>query len=45
MAEIRVAPARRNRTILWVTVITIVVVAALVWYFLMGPGAAATGGA
>jgi hypothetical protein len=45
MAEIRVAPQRRTRTVLVVTLITIAVVAAVVWYFLMGPGAAATGGA
>lgn len=45
MAEIRVAPQRRNRTVLLVTLITVAVVAALVWYFLIGPGAAATGGA
>ena len=44
MAEIRVAPQRRNRTVVWVTIVTIAVLAAAVWYFLMGPGAVATGG-
>lgn len=42
MAEIRVAPQRRNRTIVWI-VVAVVVLAALAWYFLMGPGAASTG--
>ena len=44
MAEIRVAPQRRNRTVVLVTIIAVAVVAALAWYFLMGPGAVATGG-
>lgn len=43
MAEIRVAPQRRNRTIVWI-LIAVVVVAALAWYFLAGPGAGATTG-
>jgi hypothetical protein len=40
MAEIRVAPQRRNRAIVWI-VVALVIVAAVVWYFLAGPGAAA----
>lgn len=40
MAEIRVAPQRRNRAVIWI-VVAVVVVAALAWYFLAGPGAAA----
>lgn len=43
MAEIRVAPTRRNRAIVWV-ILAVVVLAALAWYFLAGPGAAATTG-
>jgi hypothetical protein len=43
MAEIRVAPARRNRAIVWI-IIAVVVVAAVAWYFLAGPGVAATTG-
>lgn len=40
MAEIRVAPQRRNRAIVWI-VIAVVVVAAAAWYFLAGPGVGA----
>lgn len=43
MAEIRVAPQRRNRAIVWV-ILAVVVLAAVAWYFLAGPGAAATTG-
>jgi hypothetical protein len=37
MAEIQVAPKRRNRAILWIVLLAIIV-AALAWYFLAGPG-------
>lgn len=40
MAEIRVAPQRRSRAIVWI-VLLVVVLAALAWYFLAGPGAGA----
>lgn len=40
MAEIRVAPTRRNRAVLWIVVVA-VIVAAAAWFFLAGPGAAA----
>lgn len=40
MAEIRVAPQRRNRAVIWIVVI-VLIVAALAWYFLAGPGAGA----
>jgi hypothetical protein len=43
MAEIRVAPQRRSRAIIWV-VLAVVVLAAVAWYFLAGPGAATTTG-
>jgi hypothetical protein len=44
MAEIRVAPERRSRPIILI-VIAVVILAGLVWYFLMGPGVStATGG-
>lgn len=43
MAEIRVAPQRRSRAIVWV-VLAVVVLAAVAWYFLAGPGAATTTG-
>ena len=42
MAEIRVAPQRRSRAVVWI-VLLLVVVAAIAWYFLAGPGAATTG--
>ena len=35
MAEIRVEPKRRNLTWLWV-LLAVLVIAALVWYFLLG---------
>lgn len=37
MAEIRVAPQRRSRTLVWV-VLAVLVLAVVAWYFLMGPG-------
>jgi hypothetical protein len=40
MAEIRVAPTRRNRAVVWIVVIALIVAVAA-WYFLAGPGAAA----
>lgn len=40
MAEIRVAPQRRNRAVVWIVVLA-VIVAAAAWYFLVGPGAGA----
>ena len=43
MAEIRVAPQRRNRTLVIALVVAAVVVAAVAWFFLAGPGASATG--
>ena len=43
MAEIRVAPQRRNKAIVWI-IVAVVVVAAVAWYFLAGPGATATTG-
>lgn len=39
MAEIKVAPERRSRTVVWVVVIAIIIVAVLAWYFLAGPSA------
>ena len=39
MAEIKVAPQRRNRAALWIIVL-VVVLAIAAWYFLAGPGAA-----
>jgi len=42
MAEIRVAPQRRNRAMVWLLVVAIVVAAIVAWYFLAGPGAGAT---
>ena len=38
MAEIRVAPTRRNRAVVWIVIVAIIVAAAA-WYFLAGPGA------
>ncbi|HJQ21870.1 MAG TPA: hypothetical protein VJ867_16115 [Gemmatimonadaceae bacterium] len=38
MAEIKVAPQRRNRAALWI-VLVVIVVAIAAWYFLAGPGA------
>jgi len=37
MAEIKVAPQRRNRAIVWIIVVA-VIVALAAWYFLAGPG-------
>lgn len=45
MAEIRVAPQRRNRALGWILLIVIVLAAIAAWYFLAGPGAAAATGA
>ena len=44
MAEIRVAPQRRSRRLVWI-VLAVVVLAVLAWYFLMGPGVSTAGGA
>jgi hypothetical protein len=33
VAEIRVAPQRRNRAVVWI-ILLVVIVAALAWYFL-----------
>jgi hypothetical protein len=41
MAEIRVAPQRRNRAALWIVLIAVIVAAVAAWYFLAGPGAGA----
>jgi hypothetical protein len=41
MAEIRVAPERRNRAALWIVLIVIIIAAVGAWYFLAGPGAGA----
>ena len=43
MAEIRVAPQRRNRAIVWIVIVA-VVLAGVAWYLLAGPGAAQIGG-
>jgi len=43
MAEIRVAPQRRNRTIAWVLLLALVIAAIAAWYFLAGPGATIAG--
>ena len=40
MAEIRVAPQRRNRAVVWV-VLVVLIAAVAAWYFLAGPGAGA----
>lgn len=39
MAEIRVAPQRRNRAALWIIVVAVIVAAIVAWYFLAGRGA------
>jgi hypothetical protein len=39
MAEIKVAPQRSNRAIVWILVV-VVIVAVAAWYFLAGPGKA-----
>ena len=41
MAEIRVAPQRRNRAMTVMIVVALIVVAVVAWYFLAGPGAGA----
>ena len=43
MAEIRIAPARRTRAVVWAVavIVAVVIAAAAVWFFLVGPGAAA----
>ena len=41
MAEIRVAPQRRNRAMVWMIVAVLIVAAIAAWYFLAGPGAGA----
>jgi len=41
VAEIHVAPKSRNRTVLWIVLLAIVI-AAVAWYFLAGPGVNAT---
>jgi predicted nucleic acid-binding Zn ribbon protein len=41
MAEIRVAPQRRNRAMMAMIVIALILVAVVAWYFLAGPGAGA----
>jgi len=41
MAEIRVAPQRRNRSMVWMITIALIVAAVAAWYFLAGPGAGA----
>jgi predicted nucleic acid-binding Zn ribbon protein len=45
MAEIRVSPQRRSRATVVLIIVAIALLAALVWYFLAGPGAAAAVGA
>ena len=44
MAEIRVAPERRSRAVLWVVLLVVVIAAAAAWYFLAGPGVGTVGG-
>jgi flagellar basal body-associated protein FliL len=43
MAEIHVAPQRRNKALVWVLIVVLVIAAAAAWYFLAGPGQATTG--
>lgn len=43
MAEIRVAPQRRGKALVWIVSIVIVIVAIAAWYFLAGPGQPGTG--
>ncbi len=43
MAEIRVAPQRRSRSILWVVLVLVVIAAVAAWYVLAGPGVATVG--
>lgn len=44
LAEIRVAPQRRTRGIVWILV-AVIVVATVAWYFLAGPGTGVATGA
>ena len=44
MAEIRVAPQRRSRAVLWVVLLVVVIAAVAAWYFLAGPGVGTVGG-
>lgn len=44
MAEIRVAPQRRNRAALWIVLVVLIIAAIAAWYFLAGPGAGTTVG-
>ena len=39
MAEIQVGPTRRNRAIVWIVIVAIIIAVAA-WYFLAGPGKA-----
>ena len=41
MAEIHVAPKSRNRAVLWIVLLAIVI-AVVAWYFLAGPGVQVT---
>jgi len=41
VAEIHVAPKGRNRAVLWIILVAIVI-AAVAWYFLAGPGVHST---
>lgn len=43
MAEIRVAPQRRSKALVWVLVAVVVIAAIAAWYFLAGSGQAITG--
>lgn len=43
MAEIRVAPQRRSKAVLWVVLLVVIVAAVAAWYFLAGPGAGTVG--
>lgn len=44
MAEIRVAPQRRSRSVLWVVLVVLVLAAVAAWYFFAGPGVGTVGG-
>jgi hypothetical protein len=43
MAEIRVAPQRRSRALVWLLLVIVVIAAVAAWYFLAGPGQSTTG--
>ena len=43
MAEIRVAPQRRSKAVIWIVLLVLVIAAIAAWYFLAGPGQATTG--